>query len=150
METKSCQCFSQFGELGKVHSKLKWSRSEVCIQPFQPGHAFLHHGSLVCVWLLAHDLRHNHVCPKARKIADTRVSLTAIRTSSMTDMEMAATASLQRCHRMTKMVYEFESDAQLLSRQSAQSCTRQVVDTFSRRPLSFQRSVGEHQPIRGG
>ena len=35
-------------------------------------------------------------------------------TLSMTDMEMAATGSLQHCHHMTKMVYQFESDAKFL------------------------------------
>ena len=35
-------------------------------------------------------------------------------TSSMTDMELAATGSLQHCHHMTKMVYQFESDAKFL------------------------------------
>ena len=48
---------------------------------------------------------------KARQIADTSTSLTAIPTSTMTEMEMAATASLQCRHRMTKMVYQFEGDA---------------------------------------
>ena len=50
---------------------------------------------------------------KTRQIADTSASVTAIPTSSMPEMEMAATASLQCRHRMTKMVYQFEGDANL-------------------------------------